>query len=606
MISLASILLICLIFSKVIWLLLGLLFRKLRLLLLTGLVGFLMVAANFGPDLAKVIAVDLTVHRHTSWLERKDITPLMMLALQAAEDERFSQRALPVDGRSIVRALKENLFYDGKQGASTLTMQVARTAFPLPLANPQEDTIRRKFLEMVMAWRIERKFEKNEIIELYFNTVSFAGGQPGFRRASLKWFGREPKDLNAHEVFALVYSARAPSRINSRKDLMEAAARFIRNAAARGFIHAEPGTRVPLELNFRAENAPLPATLLVQRAQDEWTSGLLNEHLRSLPTDLKERIEKEHLVLHSTINFQLQHALQETVLHELSRLQVTHPEILLEVALAVVNASDGKVLALVQRDPERAFSFNTQALRQIGSLEKPLVLLASLQTGRFSITHRMFDAPLPNGYPRNSGGKRYGSVTLQRALEVSANTVFVRLFQDEAVRIRLERLHDISGLPPVTRDLSTALGTLETTNLHLASVYAAIASGGRYHPPYLVGSVSSADGRNTIFRQDVSPRVLASENEVEAIQTAMRGVYLHGTGSSLKEGLMGGVKTGTTSVGFDNVARDLRIAYVLPGQFAVTIWVGAERGSLWRNASAGEELSALAGAVFSKCEGMIH
>jgi penicillin-binding protein 1A len=558
--------------------------------------------ALWGREMLAVVKLDLNhpIKQPGQWMAYNDIPDLVIEGLEAAEDKHFAERDSPFDVPRMIKAGFIDLVWHKKMGGSGIMLQTAHLGWPLPLKNPLEKTIRRKVLEAILAERIAASVSKQRIVEVYLNEATFGPGIKGFRQAAYYWYGRELTELSPAEIYALLYTLRRPAAFNTPEQMRKAAARFLEIAAKNKLVPFTDIDDALAEMHFRAPGAPMPDALHAA-PQDRWPLGLKLDSLRSLPADIRQRVDTEDLQVNATYNPVLTWRLQGLLSQGLHTLELAHPGFELEGSVVVIEVPSGKVKAIASKNPEKAYSYATQARRMAASTEKLFVLMAALQTGEVTLQTKLPDRPLWNDWPQNFGGAHYGVVTTEFALAHSLNTVFAGLAQRESVAADLARIHTVADLPPITPgDPSQALGTFGVTNLQLAAAVAAISNGGVFAPPTLVESVTARDG-TIIYCPAPAPRLLCDKFVADDVYRASQQALQSGTGRHLPQSLKGGgVKTGTSSDGHGRPV-DLRCVY-LAGHFVVSLWVGCDRQSLWEEATSGKTLAPLAGPIFLAVE----
>jgi penicillin-binding protein 1B len=507
----------------------------------------------------------------------EEVPALLPAALKVVEDRKFDTHH-GVNFSAIMRAAWINVRAGQiEQGGSTLTQQLVKSYF---LDNRR--TLGRKIEEAFMAMLLEVHFEKQDLLNAYINEIYL--GQDGSRAvhgfglASQFYFGKPLAELQLHEVALLVAIVRGPSyyeprrhpeRVKARRDLVlklmvehgvidEATAK---QAIARSLGIVRAGTQA---------GSYYPAFLDLVR--------------RTLRRDYRdEDLTEAGLKIFSTLNPLVQNRAETTLTEELDRLEKARkkkkPEPL-EGVVVVTSPQNGEVIAMVGGRQATFEGFNRalDARRSIGSLVKPVIYLAAVETGNFTGASIVEDGPvevkLANGkmwQPQNYSQEFYGPVPLVRALAQSMNLATVRLGLDvglpkvtkEFTRLGLER--EPPQLP------SVLLGALDVSPLEVAQLYNAFASGGFNTPLRAVRAVLDAEGKPLkSFALEVTP--VATPQAMYQVNQMLVQVMERGTGAAARANLPSGLvvagKSGTSS--------DYRDSWFagFSGSHLAVVWIG--------------------------------
>ena len=487
----------------------------------------------------------------TAFVRLGEVSPVLRDAVIATEDRRFYSH-FGLDVRGTLRALFSNLRAgEVVAGGSTLTQQLAKNLFLTP-----DRSLRRKIQELILAFWLEARLSKDQILELYLNRVYLGAGAYGVEAAAQRYFGKPAARVDLAEAALLAGLLRAPSRLAPTVDLDRAnrrAATVLRLMVETGKITAEEA----------AEARAAPARLAPAGGSEpaghfvDWVLDGLTEHLGKPETDW---------VVRTTLDPRLQRAAEAAVARQLDG----RPEV---EAAVVLLGEEGAIRAMVGGRAYRRDRFNraVAAHRQPGSAFKPFVYLTALEEGA-SPSDTIEDVPFTvDGWtPGNPGGKRYGRVTLDEALARSINTVAVRLGQEVGMKKVAERARLLgieSELRPVP---SLALGTSEVIPLELTAAYQPFALDGVRRPPFGVVRVTDAAAGQLYAHRSVEAPVIQPE-----IAREMRGmlgdVVRRGTGraAALADRQAFG-KTGTT--------QGSRDAWFVgfAGAYTMGVWVGRD------------------------------
>ncbi|MGS0894795.1 penicillin-binding protein 1A [Burkholderia stagnalis] len=500
-------------------------------------------------------------------LER--IPPLMRQALLAAEDAQFYRHGA-VDPGGLARATFANVVTGQPgQGGSTITMQVARNFYLT-----RDKVLSRKLAEILMAYKLERAYGKDKLLELYMNEIYLGERAYGFAAAANVYFGKPLDALSAGEAAVLAGLPKAPSAFNPVVNPVRATAR--RNYVL-GRMHAlgelddetyRAAVAAPLALSTRPPVGIVAAPYVAERAR------------RMMVERFRDDAYTLGLDVTTTISMRDQRAAEAALQRTLTRRQPATRDGL-EGALVSLDAATGDMLALVGgADFNRnVFDHALQAYRQPGSSFKPFVYSAALEKGYFpgvlvDDTQRTL-TPAETGArpwrPRNFGNRYEGFIPVRRGLVRSKNLVAVSLMQaadvryvqQHAVRFGFDARRNPASLP-------LALGAGAVTPLELASAYGVFANGGTRMEPRLILSVKQRHG-DALYDAPApdGARVVAARNAF-VMDSMLRDVVRAGTARgalALRRDDAAG-KTGTS-----NGSKDVWFAGYSSGIVAVA-WLG--------------------------------
>jgi penicillin-binding protein 1A len=522
----------------------------------------------FSKD-GQVVATLFVENRTTVPLDR--MSPYLPKALLAVEDSRFLQHH-GVDWVGVARAAVANLLFRGiDQGASTLTMQLARNRFLT-----QDQTLARKIREIILAQRIEKRFSKEKILEYYLNNVYFGSGAYGVAAASSLYFGRPAQQLSIAQAALIAGLVQAPSRLSPLVDPKAAVSRMklVLGRMKQTQIVTEEQYRQALSEGeaFRF-NAPTTGPV-VSTGSDQllkypyFTTYVIAELSQRYP---EEMLYRAGLQIRTTLDIELQRLAEEELSATLAELG---PDLNAQnAALVLVENSSGYVRAMVggtRWNQENQFNRAWQAVRQPGSSFKAFVYAAALLHGMTPETV-VEDSPTDFGgwSPKNSDGRFKGKITLRQALQESRNMVAAKLCEKVGPERVVEVAQALGIHEPLTPNLTLALGSCEVAPLSMASAYATIASGGIYHVPLSVTQVvDSAGSILTDNRSHPGQRRIPADVAAQLTEMLMR-VVDYGTGTAAYiEGVDVAGKTGTT-----DDSRDAWFVGFTP-EYTLAVWVG--------------------------------
>ncbi|MGH8222544.1 MAG: transglycosylase domain-containing protein, partial [Woeseiaceae bacterium] len=464
------------------------------------------------------------------------------------------------------------------QGGSTLTQQLVRSYF---LDNRQ--TLGRKIREAIMALFLEARFDKPDILTAYVNEVYLGqhGSRAihGFGLASLFYFGKPLAELELHEIALLVAIVRGPSYYDPRRYPERARDRRNLVLGLLGEFEVVPPHESQRAIEHElgvTERGPLTAG---------YYPAFMDLLRRQLEADYREEdLTSRGLTIFTTLNPLIQASAEARLADGLAALQeeraegpVTPP---LEGAIVVTSVQSAEVLAVVggRRTAYDGFNRALDARRQVGSLIKPAVYLAALESGEYGLASRIDDAEtvieLENGdlwKPDNLGGESHGSVPLIRALAESYNLATVRLGMAVGVANVAETLHQLGAVATPRAYPSLLLGALDLSPLEVAQIYNTLANGGFRTPLRSVNVVVDAQGE-ALRRYPMEIARAADPAAVHQLTQALITAMDRGTGRSsraiLPRDFVTAGKTGTSD-GF----RDSWFAGYT-GEHVAVVWVG--------------------------------
>ena len=498
----------------------------------------------------------------------KELPPYLPKAFVAIEDRRFYDH-FGIDPVGIARAVFRNLTARGlTQGGSTLTQQLAKNLFLT-----QERTASRKIQEAILSLWLERKYSKDEILELYLNRVYFGAGAYGVEAAAQRYYGKSARAVSLSEAAVLAGLVQAPSRLapNRNPDAAQRRAELV-IAAMNDLGFITPG------MTKTALGAPAQA----MRAQGAGSLNYAADYVMDVLDDFVGTVESD-IVVATTIDPALQVAAERAIVDELNakgqRFNVSQ-------GAFVAMQPDGALKALVGGRNYEASQFNraTVAKRQPGSAFKPFVYLAALERGLTPDAVRE-DGPVSyKGWsPENYSREYRGAVTLRDALALSLNTVAVKLGLEVGPKAVVQTAQRLGITSPLQANPALALGTSEVTPLELVSAYAAFANGGSGVIPYVIVQVKAGDGK-VVYRR---PAGGGLGRVVDPAKVAMMNDMMHQTfviGTAKKGEIPGWDMAGKTGT-----SQDFRDAWFVgfTGSLVAGVWLGNDDGDPTKRVSGG-------------------
>ena len=497
------------------------------------------------------------------------------LAIVSIEDKKFFQHD-GVDYRAIVRAVKA-MIENGEptQGGSTITMQLARNMFLT-----QEKTWQRKIEEMFIAWGLEKKFTKNQILEFYLNNIYFGGGYYGIQSASRGYFGCDVQQLSLSQIAFLCAIPNNPTLYNPFENMDKAVLRrdrILRNMLEDGKIAQSVYEQALTEQIILNPPQALSKNDYVETfAYYCATRALMElEHFQFCSTfeseEQKDAYEQSYhesyaacqkklytggYHIYTSLDLALQDELQSAVNDTLSEFTEVNEEGIytLQASAVCIDNTTGYVRAIVggrkQDYPGYTLNRAYQSFRQPGSAIKPLTVYTPSFEAGYTLESPVVDEPIEDG-PRNANGAYMGEITIRTAIEKSVNTIAWKLYDELTPQKGLSYLQEMnfSKLDREDYRLATSLGgfTRGVSALEMTSGYAAIQNDGKFRQPTCIVEITGRTGEK-IYVQPQTEKAVYSQNAARTMTEALVGVMTDGTGKGLKlKGIPCAGKTGTTN-----------------------------------------------------------
>lgn len=506
--------------------------------------------ATFGSVYSEVIHVN-------------DLPQYVPDAIISTEDRRFYSH-FGFDIISFTRAMLTNIFLGRyAQGGSTITQQVAKNLFLTPNKN-----IKRKTQELMLAFWLEHKFSKEQILTLYLNRVYLGSGTYGIEAASQKYFQKSSRDLNLKEAAVIAGMLKAPSRYNpiaSEKRAVERAKVVLQN-----MVNNDAITPMQMENALKMRLGP-KKKYNVKDAMHfaDWVYNDVNSYIGERNSDI--------YVL-TTLNQDIQQAaariLAETIKANKHK-NVTQGAI-------VVMDKQGAVKAMVGGLDYNKSQFNraVQALRQPGSAFKTFIYLTALQDG-FEPDDKVMDSPLSigNWKPENADKRYHGEVTLTEALANSYNLATINLSEMMNRSDIIRNAKRMGITTEIENSPALALGTSEVKVIDMAAAYASLANGGYAVWPYTIKEIYSRDGFQLYQRAADSENRIIKKKVVEKLTGMLQAVINFGTGKKAKINGFAAGKTGTS--------QDNRDAWFVGfnKNYITAVWLGNDNNSPMKGVS---------------------
>jgi penicillin-binding protein 1A len=460
------------------------------------------------------------------WLSYDQIPPSMRSAMIAIEDRRFRSH-IGVDPIGLVRAIGSAVIGGHRvRATSTITQQLARNIF---LTNNR--SMGRKVKEAVLALALERKFSKDQILELYLNRVYFGGGAYGIDAASRRFFGHGANDLSLGEAAIIAGLVKAPSNYAPTADVEAARSRsrvVLKTMEENGFISSDDAA------NFN------PATIKIQPTARQDSSRYFTDWaLPQLDTLIDET--SEPIDVWTTLDPGMEEAAQRAV--------VANAPGGAQGALVAMDR-DGAVRAMVggKSYPDSIYNRATQAVRQPGSSFKLFVYLAALESG-MKPTDTMVDQPVTiNGWsPRNDTRNYAGPVSLREAFARSINTISAQIGQQLGFSTIADMAHRFGITTSISTYPSMVLGASEVRLIEMTQAFASVENRGVAVTPYAISRVVTVNGHELYKHDAPEQRVLVAPWVAAEMTDLLQSAVLTGTGRAAQIGRPVAGKTGTTT-----------------------------------------------------------
>ena len=495
-------------------------------------------------------------------IEYEDISKHLVDAVIVLEDRRFFEH-YGVDLRGLVRAMLQNLKeLRYSQGASTITQQLSKLIFL-----NSEKTLSRKIRELMIAFYLEYKFTKNEILTMYLNRAYFGSGQYGIKAASKRFFLKEPKDLSIAEASILAGSLKAPSRLAltvNKKASISRARTVLKLLNRNNLISLRILENSEKELNnIKNKNYFFDENI---RYYIDWLHA-------STPDEVLNN--KKDLIITSTLDPQIQKTINFSLKKNTNKLDNN-----IQSAVVVMNF-DGSVKGMLggRRWSESKFNRATQSKRQLGSVFKTYVYLTALDMG-FNLTDKIMDTPIKKGEwsPKNFSNKYEGLISLKKAFATSSNVAAIRLSDLVGRENIIKQVKKFGITSKVLNNPSMALGTSSFSLLETVGSFGAICGRGMPVIPFGINEIKLRDNRS-IWKRDLPVRNKVVSNQVLIkLKKLLRSVVKEGTGKRI-------AKVPIDIIGKTGTSQKNRDAWFLgcAKKHVIGVWVGRDDDKSMKN-----------------------
>lgn len=544
---------------------------------------------------------EVTGEKEVYYKTYDEIPAYFVEAMVSVEDRRFYEHH-GVDYEGIARAAYILFKNDGNitQGASTITQQLARGVF---LTN--EVSYERKIKEIFIAWELEKKYTKQEILEYYLNTIFFSNGYYGIGAAAKGYFNKDLDELSVSEVAFLCSIPNSPTYYDPRINYdhtIDRRNKILKDMYKQGYLNdvelqmaldediklAEPEQishdYIETYTNFCATEALMKAagfefqykfdTIEEQQAYNKQYREAYDTYYATLYTGGYQ--------IYTSFDPDKQKMLQDTVDEVLSVDEEKNTDTgiyNLQGAATCIDNSNGRVVAIVggrTQNEIKGYSLNRayQSARQPGSTIKPLIVYTPQLERGYTPSTVVDDTDFQDSnMPENSGRSYSGMTSLAAAVAASKNVVAFRLFEQLTPEVGADYLlnMDFNYLTIEDRhNMAACLGglTYGATTVEMASGYSTIENDGEFRKPSCIVSITDAQG-NVIVDDKIESKQVYELNASRMMTSMLQGVFTGGTASGLGiPGMSCAGKTGTT----DNNNDGWFCAYT--PYYTTSVWVG--------------------------------
>ncbi|MEM7761119.1 MAG: transglycosylase domain-containing protein, partial [Cyanobacteria bacterium P01_A01_bin.40] len=528
-----------------------------------------------------------------------DFSSYLPDAVIASEDSRFYWH-FGVDPIGITRAVVINLTSaELRQGASTLTQQLARSLFP---EVGRQNTAGRKIREMMVALKLETFYSKDFILKTYLNRVYLGIGSYGFEDAAQFYFEKSAADLNLSEAATLVAILPAPNLYNPVKDYDTAIGlrnRIIDRMVKLGMVDTEDANRAR---RSRIEVSPKARDSFSSTVAPYFYSYVLEELQELLGSDVAQ---EGNFIIETALDPQLQRQAESAVAYSIDndgdRLGYS------QGAVVTLDTRNGNILALVGGVNFEQSQFNrvVQAKRQPGSTFKVFAYAAAIEQGIDPNTEYPCTALTWKGQQYRGCERSTGNIDMYRGLAQSENVTALRVARDVGLRQVIDVAQRLGVSSPLVEAPGVVIGQSETTVLEMTGAYGTIANDGIWNKPHAINRVLDGsdcknsgdrntcrviyffdDSEETVFENNETVRDVMEQEITDQLTEMMQLAVEEGTGKAafIDQGEAG--KTGTT----DNNVDLWFIGYVPKDDWVTGVWLGNDdntptRGSSYQAAS---------------------
>jgi penicillin-binding protein 1A len=546
------------------------------------------------PERSTVFDVDGKIYSRLAGANRlkvslSEVSPEFITAVLAREDARFYDHK-GIDWLGVLRALSRDIVsLRAKEGASSLTMQLARNSLPLG-----GRTFSRKLLEAMVSLRIEREFTKQQILELYVNRIYFGAGCYGVETASQAYFGKNASKLNLSEAALLAGLIRGPNRFSPLKNPHGAALQ--RDAVLDRMVALKKITPSQAEQAKKTKIVTHPKRM--PQIQENYAMDAVQRALSLILT--QDQMDDGGLSIYTTLDPSVQNSAQDALETQLSKIEhqsnFKHPTKAdykppeneegdsampyLQGAVVVIDNASGGIRALVGGRDYAQSKFNralAPANRQVGSAFKPFVYAIAFNHGLLPGA-AISDGPIQPGEidgagnwsPANSDGTYGGTMPCSYGLVHSRNTMSVRVGQFAGLNTVQKIATDLGIAQNIPNGPASYIGSFESNLRDLTSAYTVFPNAGVRKQAYIIERIDDQQHKPIYLAAHITSKALDSGAAWMTLEV-MEDVLTKGTAASARSlgfKLPAAGKTGTTN--------DYKDAWFLGFTSTLTcgVWVG--------------------------------
>lgn len=530
------------------------------------------------------------------YIEYKDIPPTVLNAIIVTEDKKFFSHE-GVDYLANVRAAISLIKNKGKitQGASTITQQLARNVFLT-----HDVTYERKIKEIFIAQELEKIYSKDKIMEFYINNIYYANGHYGILAAANSYFGKGISQLNLSQIAFLCSIPNNPNRydpITNMERTIERRDRILKQMYENEKINLiDYRSALKEHITLIAKESPKKdyvETFVYHSAikalmkeegfvfRNQFIDDMDKEAYDIAYEELYYRYQRllysDGYRIYTSIDLDKQERLQASVDKALEGFTDVNDEGILKLqgAAVCIDNDTGRVAAIVGGRSQEHIGYTLnrgyQSYRQPGSAIKPLIVYTPSFERGYTLDSIVVDEPIQDG-PKNSGGNYAGEMKLQRAIEVSKNTIAWKLYEEITPQVGMSYLIKMDFAKIVDNDYfpATSLGgfTIGVSPLEMAAAYTALENDGYYREPTCIVKITDANG-NELIKDTIVTKQIYKIDATRLVTAALTGVINNGTAKGL--GLTNTISAGKT--GTTDGRRDGWFVGYTP-YYTTSVWVG--------------------------------
>jgi penicillin-binding protein 1A len=517
----------------------------------------------------------------------QEIPKVMEHAILAVEDIRFYEHN-GIDLRRLVGAVIANVQEGfGAEGASTITQQVVKNSFLTP-----EKTVERKVQEQWLAIRLEQKYSKEQIFEMYANkiylsSVTSYGQVYGIAAAAEAYYGKKLNELELHEAAMLAGMPQSPNNYNpfNHPEAAEKRRNIVLNLMAKhGFITKDEAEK--------AKAIPVASTLVTTKKDPNPYDSFIDQVIKEVSELGDIDISKAGLDIYTTLDPNAQNYVEQIL--ETDEI-IKFPNAELQAGIVLMETQTGEIRAIGggrNTDVARGFNYATDIQRQPGSTIKPVLDYGpAIEYLKWSTYHQIVDEPYKYSNSdqsiRNHDGKFKGQMSIRDALADSRNIPAVKTIQE----VGLERAGEFAEKLGITFNESVqesfSIGGFNGVSpMQLAGAFSAFGNKGQYNKPHTVTKVVFMDDTEVSLKPETVQAM--KDSTAFMVTDMMKSVVTYGTGRSANvKGLNVAGKTGTTNFSTETKEKyniknggvpDIWFAGFTP-HYTAAVWTGYEKTS---------------------------